>query len=1066
MTCECYTELEDNEDVVPCGENCLNRLLMIECNNRCSCGNRCTNKRFQQGCKVKIEVLKTEKKGWGLKTLEDLEENQFVMEYCGEVMNYRDFMKRAEQYDRQKRKHYYFMTLRADEIIDATFKGSLSRFVNHSCDPNCVTQKWTVNGLLRIGFFTLRKISAGEELTFDYQLQRYGKVAQTCYCESPNCTGIIGGEKHTPLKNAVERIVTPSTSSPRRKRKPGRSLVEDFDAFSIEEELQRLIGDHCGMSNSDQALNLSRLMVRAETMPQRIMLLKVLQNTTDQNCLKAFLRYQGLSLLWSWMVDAGAKPTGKLQYELLSTLKYLPVSNKNQLEDSKVIKVVKKWANKEMAEQEMPSSCSSQEENPEDIDRTLTQEDVDSSSSEKTKKKTGFEIQLSSPSSCGKGVSEEEISNMDLTGVQSDNKMGETKERADKSPDDLSEDDTKSTEDDQSVVSEDGDVGPMAFDLLKQWSSLKKNFRIPLIKKQTEVVVATSSTETPGILNNSDREASVVVSQPDSSGNIEEPQKPTENTSFTPPPLMSVEVPPIKSQGDPSNRGEDESSQDPSSSQEKCQTIPTISPEGSESRHQVFGYKQRMGNGVGDQRFGSPFGSQWPSTTKSKKHGKKSKWKNLQQFTPQQGSPQGIPVNINPDGVNWQGDQAAPNWQGPLQPWQQGPQDQAPSFYGPSEPLPFQQGQFNQPPPGNMTPCGIPPPNLPLPPNFPRNIPPPNYPPPSQPVPFTSPPYQRPPPNMAGMPSNIPPGGPLMSSFPSQQPMIQTAQQNVFIPSYPAPLQVPFQSFNTQVDQPVQFNAPQSNASPSKGSISQPAGGLGNVKDTHHMLQNQQGGKLNENLVNNGSRKTNSRDSSLSPSKPKKPNTNLPPNWKTATDPQGNVYYYHTVTRQTQWEVPREEPHDMDLDTPSDEEPLFKKKKPRTPKTPPGTPPRSPTLTFTTAAADTTQNRGSVLASPELMSLNPEGQKQKIKDTFRMKLSNVVVNCLNPYYKVDCKQGRITNADDFKYLARKLTHGLMTKELQHVKSEEFLQCNDSVKVKTKEYIRSYMKKFDEMYKRC
>lgn len=385
--------------------------------------------------------------------------------------------------------------------------------------------------------------------------------------------------------------------------------------------------------------------------------------------------------------------------------------------------------------------------------------------------------------------------------------------------------------------------------------------------------------------------SSVVVSQPDSSGNIEEPQKPTETTSFTPPALMSLDVPPIKSQGDPSNmesrnstQGEDESStpQDPSSSHEKCQTIPTISPEGSESRHQVFGYKQRMGNGVGDQGFGSNFGSQWSSTAKTKKHGKKSKWKTLQQFPPQQGSPQGIPGNINP--VNWQGDQTAPNWQGPLQS----------SFFGPSEPMPFQQGQFNQPPPGNLAPCGIPPPNLPLPPNFPRNIPPPNFPPPSQPVPFTSPPYQRPPPNMAGMPSNIPPGGPPMSSFPNQQQMIQPPQ-NVFMPSYPPP-QVPFQSFNTQVDQPVQFNGPQSNESPSKRIISQ-SQGLGNVKDTHHVLQDQQGGKLNENLVNSGSRKTNSRDSSLSPAKPKKPTSNLPPNWKTATDPQGIIYYYHTVTR-------------------------------------------------------------------------------------------------------------------------------------------------------------------------
>ena len=41
-----------------------------------------------------------------------------------------------------------------------------------------------------------------------------------------------------------------------------------------------------------------------------------LQHTTDQSCLKAFLRFQGLSLLWSWMVDGGGKKA-KLQREVV-----------------------------------------------------------------------------------------------------------------------------------------------------------------------------------------------------------------------------------------------------------------------------------------------------------------------------------------------------------------------------------------------------------------------------------------------------------------------------------------------------------------------------------------------------------------------------------------------------------------------------------------------------------------------------------------------------------------------------------------------------------------------------
>ena len=47
-------------------------------------------------------------------------------------------------------------------IIDAGPKGNLSRFMNHSCDPNCETQKWMVNGDVRVGLFALHDIPAGK----------------------------------------------------------------------------------------------------------------------------------------------------------------------------------------------------------------------------------------------------------------------------------------------------------------------------------------------------------------------------------------------------------------------------------------------------------------------------------------------------------------------------------------------------------------------------------------------------------------------------------------------------------------------------------------------------------------------------------------------------------------------------------------------------------------------------------------------------------------------------------------------------------------------------------------
>lgn len=49
-----------------------------------------------------------------------------------------------------------------DRIIDAGPKGNYSRFMNHSCQPNCETQKWTVNGDTRVGLFAVRDIPVGE----------------------------------------------------------------------------------------------------------------------------------------------------------------------------------------------------------------------------------------------------------------------------------------------------------------------------------------------------------------------------------------------------------------------------------------------------------------------------------------------------------------------------------------------------------------------------------------------------------------------------------------------------------------------------------------------------------------------------------------------------------------------------------------------------------------------------------------------------------------------------------------------------------------------------------------
>ena len=194
ITCDCLlTRAEIKQGKFGCGMNCLNRILNIECGPQCQNGDRCTNKCFQEHQSADCYVSKTEKKGYGVFATSFIPSGRFLMEYVGEVLNTKQFQRRCNEYSRSKNVHFYFMSLANGFVIDATKRGTISRFINHSCDPNAEAQKWMVNGQLRIGLFSTKAIRSGEEIAFDYNIQRYGKIGQRCFCGAENCCGWIGG---------------------------------------------------------------------------------------------------------------------------------------------------------------------------------------------------------------------------------------------------------------------------------------------------------------------------------------------------------------------------------------------------------------------------------------------------------------------------------------------------------------------------------------------------------------------------------------------------------------------------------------------------------------------------------------------------------------------------------------------------------------------------------------------------------------------------------------------------------------------------------------------------------
>jgi [histone H3]-lysine4 N-trimethyltransferase ASH1L len=112
---------------------------------------------------------------------------------------------------------YYLMSFDQNMIIDAT-TGSIARFVNHSCNPNCRMIKWIVSGQPRMALFAGDKpIMTGDELTYDYNFDPFSaKNVQKCLCGEANCRGVLG-PKPREAKPAIKTLLNNTVKAGKRK---------------------------------------------------------------------------------------------------------------------------------------------------------------------------------------------------------------------------------------------------------------------------------------------------------------------------------------------------------------------------------------------------------------------------------------------------------------------------------------------------------------------------------------------------------------------------------------------------------------------------------------------------------------------------------------------------------------------------------------------------------------------------------------------------------------------------------------------------------------------------------
>lgn len=163
------------------------------------CGNTVIQRRNYPPC----DIFDTgdENKGFALRCCVDAKAGTLFGEYRGEVIVAEELQKRQKQRDPSEA--FYFASLGEGLFVDATHRGGYARFANHSCDPNCELEKWTVGQEPRLVLRATRDIPKYTELCYDYNAG--GGVedvthAQRCRCGAYNCSGTIGAKAKKDLE--------------------------------------------------------------------------------------------------------------------------------------------------------------------------------------------------------------------------------------------------------------------------------------------------------------------------------------------------------------------------------------------------------------------------------------------------------------------------------------------------------------------------------------------------------------------------------------------------------------------------------------------------------------------------------------------------------------------------------------------------------------------------------------------------------------------------------------------------------------------------------------------------
>ncbi|MDP9893516.1 hypothetical protein J2W32_002418 [Variovorax boronicumulans] len=183
----------------------------------------------------RIQMRRSDVHGNGVFAVDDLAEGETLIEYKGEVINWKEALRR-HPHDPAQPNHTFYFHIDDGRVIDGNVKGNDARWINHSCEPNCEADE--VDG--RVYIKALRNIAAGEELNYDYGLiidEPYTPKLLSefpCWCGSEQCRGTLltpkdEDEEKKKKKKAKKKAEKKKAEKKEEKKKEARKAEKKAD---------------------------------------------------------------------------------------------------------------------------------------------------------------------------------------------------------------------------------------------------------------------------------------------------------------------------------------------------------------------------------------------------------------------------------------------------------------------------------------------------------------------------------------------------------------------------------------------------------------------------------------------------------------------------------------------------------------------------------------------------------------------------------------------------------------------------------------------------------------------